>query len=43
LDAKADEISSVFSGGPAYSNPNALIESLNNIAPRYARNWRNIQ
>lgn len=43
LDAKADEISSVFSGGPAYSNPNALIESLNNIAPRYTRNWRNIQ
>jgi len=43
LDAKADEISSIYSGGPAFEESAALIESLNNIAPRYARNWRNIQ
>lgn len=43
LDAKADEISSIYSGGPAFQESAALIESLNSIAPRYARNWRNIQ
>lgn len=43
LDSKADEISSIYSGGPQYPNSAALIETLNNIAPRYARNWRNIQ
>ena len=43
FDSKADEISSVFSGGPDYENKTELIETLNNLAPRYARNWRNIR
>lgn len=43
FDSKADEISSVYSGGPPVEDSAELIETLNNIAPRYARNWRNIQ
>lgn len=43
FDSKADEISSVYSGGPNYEDSAELIETLNNIAPRYARNWRNIR
>ncbi|MDR5589782.1 DUF4835 family protein [Christiangramia sp. SM2212] len=43
LDSKADEITSVYSGGPAVEDSRELMETLNNIAPRYARNWRNIQ
>ncbi|MCP9199746.1 DUF4835 family protein [Gramella sp. GC03-9] len=42
FDAKADEISQIYSGGPPV-NSNALIQTLNNIAPRYSKNWRNIQ
>jgi hypothetical protein len=43
FDSKADEISSIYSGGPAYENSDQLIKTLNSIAPRYARNWRNIR
>ncbi len=43
FDSKADEISSVYSGGPAFPESTELIETLNSIAPRYARNWRNIR
>ena len=43
FDSKADEISSLYSAGPAYDATAELIETLNNIAPRYARNWRNIR
>ena len=43
FDAKADEITSIYSGGPAFSDSAELKETLNSIAPRYARNWRNIQ
>ncbi|MGA8853120.1 MAG: DUF4835 family protein [Christiangramia sp.] len=43
LDSKADEISSVYSGGPSIEDNAELEETLNSIAPRYARNWRNIQ
>ncbi|CAL65629.1 DUF4835 family protein [Christiangramia forsetii] len=43
LDSKAEEISSIYSGGPPVEDSAELIETLNNIAPRYARNWRNIQ
>lgn len=42
FDAKADEISQIYSGGPAI-NSNDLMQTLNNIAPRYSKNWRNIQ
>ncbi|MCG9970272.1 DUF4835 family protein [Christiangramia crocea] len=42
FDAKADEISQVYSGGPAI-NSDELLQTLNNIAPRYSKNWRNIQ
>lgn len=42
FDAKADEVSQIYSGGPAI-NSAELIETLNNIAPRYSQNWRNIQ
>lgn len=43
FDSKADEISSLYSAGPAYDATAELVETLNNIAPRYARNWRNIR
>ncbi|MUP46997.1 DUF4835 family protein [Gramella sp. BOM4] len=42
FDAKADEISQIYSGGPPI-NSNALMQTLNSIAPRYSKNWRNIQ
>ncbi len=42
FDSKADEISQIFSGGPAINRP-GLTETLTNIAPRYSRNWRNLQ
>lgn len=42
FDAKADEVAQVFSGGPAI-NSRELLETLNSIAPRYSKNWRNIQ
>ncbi|TRO67002.1 DUF4835 family protein [Christiangramia sabulilitoris] len=43
FDSKADEITSIYSGGPAYEASAELRETLNSIAPRYARNWRNIR
>jgi len=43
FDSKADEISNIYSGGPAYPARNELVQTLNNIAARYARSWRNIQ
>ncbi|MFD1096537.1 type IX secretion system protein PorD [Salegentibacter chungangensis] len=42
FDAKAEEISQVFSGGPAINKP-GLEETLNSLAPRYSKNWRNLQ
>ncbi len=42
FDAKADEISQVYSGGPSINNVQ-LVQTLNSIAPRYSKNWRNIQ
>lgn len=42
FDAKADEVAQVFSGGPAIDS-RELVETLNSIAPRYSKNWRNIQ
>ncbi len=43
FDSKADEITSIYAGGPVYQGSTELKETLNSIAPRYARNWRNIQ
>ena len=42
FDAKADEIAEIYSGGPAIDQTQ-LLQTLNNIAPRYSKNWRNIQ
>lgn len=42
FDAKAEEISQVFSGGPRINRPE-VAQTLNTIAPRYSRNWQNIQ
>lgn len=42
FDAKAEEISQVFSGGPIIERPQ-LTDLLNNVAPRYSRNWRSLQ
>ncbi|MCM4157881.1 DUF4835 family protein [Gramella sp. AN32] len=42
FDAKADEVGQIYSSGPPI-NKNELIETLNNIAPRYSKNWRAIQ
>lgn len=42
FDAKADEVSDIFSGGPEINKPE-LQQALNDIAPRYSKNWRNLQ
>ncbi len=42
FDAKADEISSVLSGGPSV-NIAETVQLLNRIAPTYAENWKNIK
>ncbi len=42
FDAKADEISSILSGGPSI-NIAETIETLNNIAPTYSENWKDIK
>ncbi|WP_373057473.1 DUF4835 family protein [Zunongwangia sp. H14] len=42
FDSKADEIALIFSGGPPVPLA-ALVETLNNIAPRYAKNWNALQ
>ena len=42
FDAKADEVGQIYSAGPSI-NKTELIETLNNIAPRYSKNWRAIQ
>ncbi|WP_372920323.1 DUF4835 family protein [Salegentibacter sp.] len=42
FDSKADEISQIFSDGPSINRP-GLTETLTNMAPRYSRNWRNLQ
>ena len=42
FDAKADEVTDIFSGGPPINRPD-LQEVLSAIAPRYAKNWRNLQ
>ena len=42
FDAKADEIASVFSGGPKY-DIRQLTSTLNRIAPTYNSKWSNIK
>ncbi len=42
FDSKADEIAQIFSGGPSIDKPE-LSETLNNLAPRYSRSWRNLK
>ncbi|MDT0688280.1 DUF4835 family protein [Salegentibacter sp. F188] len=42
FDSKADEIERVFGGGPEIPLP-PLVQTLNNIAPRYSRNWNSLQ
>ncbi|MEW7290457.1 type IX secretion system protein PorD [Aquimarina sp. 2304DJ70-9] len=42
FDAKADEISSVLSGGPSVSIAET-VQILNKIAPTYTENWKNIK
>lgn len=42
FDAKAEEITDIFSGGPEINRPD-LQEVLSAIAPRYSKNWRNLQ
>ncbi|WP_037320009.1 DUF4835 family protein [Salegentibacter sp. Hel_I_6] len=42
FDAKADEVTQIFSDGPDINRP-GLVQTLSGLAPRYARNWRNIQ
>ncbi|MEZ4816991.1 MAG: DUF4835 family protein [Flavobacteriaceae bacterium] len=42
FDAKADEISSIFSGGPQV-DINTLVEHLNRIAPTRRSNWSSIK
>ncbi len=42
FDAKAEEITHIYTGGPAIESAE-LVETLNNIAPRYSKNWRGIQ
>lgn len=42
FDAKSDEITDLFSGGPAVKIDN-LVSTLNRVAPMYSRKWRNIK
>ena len=42
FDSKADEIERIFGGGPEIPLL-PLVETLNNIAPRYSRNWNSLQ
>ncbi|TYA57267.1 type IX secretion system protein PorD [Formosa maritima] len=42
FDAKADEIQDIFSGGPNVEITD-LISALNNVAPMYSNQWRNIK
>lgn len=42
FDAKAEEITKIYTGGPAFQSAD-LVETLNYIAPRYSKNWRAIQ
>ncbi|MGB8375702.1 MAG: DUF4835 family protein [Salegentibacter sp.] len=42
FDAKADEVTDIFSGGPPINRPD-LQEVLSAIAPRYSKNWRILQ
>ncbi len=42
FDAKADEVSQIFSGGPPLETTE-LVETLNRLAPQHSKNWRNIQ
>ncbi len=42
FDAKADEVSSILSGGPSV-NIAETIRVLNKIAPTYAENWKDIK
>lgn len=41
FDAKGDEITDIFSGGPSV-NVTSVIDILNRIAPTYSSKWRNI-
>ncbi|MDT0644356.1 DUF4835 family protein [Zunongwangia sp. F363] len=42
FDSKADEIGLIFSGGPPIPL-SPLVETLNNIAPRYSKSWNALQ
>jgi hypothetical protein len=42
FDAKADEIQDIFSSGPSVSI-DKLVDALNNVAPMYSSQWRNIK
>ncbi len=42
FDAKADEVSSILSGGPSV-NIADTVETLNKIAPTYTDNWKDIK
>ncbi len=42
FDAKADEVSSILSGGPSV-NIAQTVQILNRIAPTYTENWKNIK
>lgn len=42
LDAKADEIAQIFSGGPSV-NVSQVLETLNKIGPTYTRQWSTIK
>lgn len=41
FDAKSDEIEKIFSDGPSVEITD-VVETLNDIAPQYSKNWRNI-
>lgn len=42
FDAKAEEITQIFSDGPQIES-SRLNQTLNGLAPRYSRNWKNLQ
>lgn len=42
FDAKANEVYSIFRDGPAVDDIDALIQHLNNMAPTYSSQWREL-
>src|SRR5699024_4848847 len=43
FDAKAREVASIFTGGPAIDGMDEIVADLNDLAPSYSGQWNQIQ